>query len=127
VVQRENEKEDIKNNKWLRQRVVTYVPNQDERAECYVGGTEVREGNRWSCRKHRLYKSRYWQVVSITIAVATVLYENSNDLCTDMRFVFACISNVIHRKNVKIFDSSIVFLIVKILKKVICRYYIILS
>jgi len=83
--------------------IVTYVPNQDERAECYVGGVEVREGNRWSCRKHRLYKSRYWQVVSITIAPATVLYENSNDLYTDTRFAFACISNVAHRKIVKVF------------------------
>lgn len=99
------------------------MPNQDERAECYVGGVEDREGNRWSCRKHRLYKSRYWQVVSITIAAATVLYENSNDLCTDMHFVFACISNVIRRKKRKGFRwfSSIV----RILKKVICKYYII--
>lgn len=81
------------------------MPNQDERAECYVGGVEDREGNRWSCRKHRLYKSRYWQVVSITIAPATVLYENSNDLCTDMRFAFAYISNVAHKKIVKVFDD----------------------
>lgn len=85
--------------------IVRYVPNQDERAECYVGGVEDREGNRWSCRKHRLYKSRYWQVVSITIAPATVLYENSNDLCTDIRFAFACISNVSYKKIVKVFDG----------------------
>jgi len=94
--------------------IVTYVPNQDERAECYVGGVEVREGNRWSCRKHRLYKSRYWQVVSITIAPATVLYENSNDLYTDTRFAFACISNVAHRKIVKVFNDP-----AGILKKII--------
>jgi hypothetical protein len=74
-------------------RIVMYVPNQDELAECYEGGVEVRESNRRSSRKHRLYKSRYWQVVNITIAPATVLYANSNDLCTNMRFAFACISN----------------------------------
>jgi hypothetical protein len=68
---------------------VTHVPKQDERAECCEGGVEVREGNRWSSRKHRLYKSRYCQAVSITIAPAIVLYANSNDLCTHMRFAHA--------------------------------------
>lgn len=28
--------------------------------ESNVTGVVVREGNRWSSRKHRLYKSRYW-------------------------------------------------------------------
>lgn len=28
--------------------------------ESNVSGVVVREGNRWSSRKHRLYKSRYW-------------------------------------------------------------------
>lgn len=83
--------------------IVTYVPNQYEWAECYEGGVEVREGNRWSSRKHRLYKSRYWQVVSITIAPATALYANSNDLCTDMRLMFARISNVARLKLAKVF------------------------
>lgn len=83
----------MKNSKTAASGIVTYVPKQDERAECYEGGVEVREGNRWSSRKHRLYKSRYCQAVSITIAPATVLYANSNDLCTDMRFAFARISN----------------------------------
>lgn len=90
-------------------RIVTYVPNQDERAECYEGGVEVREGNRWSSRKHRLYKSRYWQVVSITIAPATVLYANSNDLCTNMRFAFARISDVARVKLARVFILHSVF------------------
>lgn len=41
-------------------------------------------------------------MVSITIAPATVLYVNLNDLCTDMRFALARISNVACIKLAKI-------------------------